>query len=821
MKKSITLFFVFVSFVLYSQSSPGLYTIKNAKINTSYSDFGTAFFGKDKVIFASPKQGITFTREERNNRQQPFLDLFIGEVSKEGGIIKKQKMPGDINTKYHEGVVSFTKDMKSVYFTANSFIKKKKRKKLKSTINLQLFKASINEKGEWTNLEWLPFNNEKFSSGHPTLNKDDTKLYFVSDRPESIGKTDIYVVDIYEDGTYGEPINLGPRINTVERDLFPFISDDNVLYFSSDGYQGYGELDVFASQIFDNTVSEPINLEGPINSDKDDFAYIINDTNNKGYYSSNREGGKGSDDIYSFTASPPIFFECKQIVSGFIKDTNTLEILPKALIVLLDKQNKELQKVISNENDGSFSFEPACNTPYKIRGYIDGYLISEIDIKTVNDLDVGPLEIIMNVDMDKFRNMIKDPEGTDLVQNKDMIMDSDKVTESDEIQNQVEDLGKVRDTENVTESDKVQVEGMIASRDKEKVEELSEVRDTENVTESDKVQVEGMIASRDKVQDQDQVEDLGEVRDRDDITESDELQVKGMIANRVQDKDQVEDLGEVGDTDDITESEKVQVAEMNRAQNKKTDIVKDPDTDLSAVNDKNTVNINTIYFDFNKYNIRYDAKLELDKIAVVLKEYPEIEIDVNSHTDSRGENAYNFELSISRASATIEYLVDKGIKPHRISGKGFGEIQLATNCPDGVPCTGYQHQLNRRSEFSIIKNGLNDVTFRSNNRSNYNNYDLNDTTTNSGAFVNYDFSNDTEVFTVQIGAFHKNVQTDKFSKLTNLFNHRYDDGFNRYYAGIFETSNEARSYLKQLRKRGFEGAFVVGLNGKERSLKNK
>jgi len=149
MKKLILLLLLFISFGIFAQDSPGVYTIKNAKINTSYSDFGTAFLGNNKVVFASPKEGITFNREEYNS--QPFLDLYMGEVTDDGQLIKKQKLPGDINTKFHEGMVSFSKDMKTVYFSANGKIKKVKRKnkkevKTKSTITIQLFKASIDEK---------------------------------------------------------------------------------------------------------------------------------------------------------------------------------------------------------------------------------------------------------------------------------------------------------------------------------------------------------------------------------------------------------------------------------------------------------------------------------------------------------------------------------------------------------------------------------------------------------------------------------------------------------------------------------------------------
>ncbi len=192
--------------------------------------------------------------------------------------------------------------------------------------------------------------------------------------------------------------------------MFPFIGKDNVLYFSSDGYPGHGELDVFASKIFDSTVSTPINLEEPVNSEHDDFAYIIDDHKHRGYFSSNREGGSGDDDIYAFVASPPIYIECLQEITGVVKDIETQELIPDALIILYDAKGKELESFISSKDKASFSFQQACNTSYTIKGYLEGYLIGEMDIKTVNDLSAEPIEIILNLisDPNKQEEVIAD-----------------------------------------------------------------------------------------------------------------------------------------------------------------------------------------------------------------------------------------------------------------------------------------------------------------------------------------------------------------------------------------------------------------------------
>jgi len=228
------------------------------------------------------------------------------------------------------------------------------------------------------------------------------------------------------------------------------------------------------------------------------------------------------------------------------------------------------------------------------------------------------------------------------------------------------------------------------------------------------------------------------------------------------------------------------------------------------------IHINTIYFDFDKYNIRFDARIELDKIAVVLKQNPQTKIKVNAHTDIRGKKGYNLKLSNNRAYNTVQYLLDKGIEVERISGEGYGETQVAEICTKEKPCTGLQHQLNRRSEFLIVDKFSDAVIAQSVNKAASGNYAVNSKVPNSGAYLNYDFSDDREVYTVQLGAFKGDVQNNKFNKLTDLFNYRYDDGLNRYYAGIFESSSEARNHMKKMRKNGFEDAFVVGLKGESR-----
>ncbi|MGI9530315.1 OmpA family protein [Lutimonas sp.] len=910
MKKHILFLFFFVSFCMSAQDSPGVYTIENVKINTSHSDFGTAFLGNDKVVFAAPRSGFTMNREEHNG--QPFLDLHVAEVSEDGKLIRKQKLPGDVNTKYHEGMVTFSKDMKTVFFSANGKIKRTKRKKnkeaeikTKGTANIHLFKASINEHGEWGDLEMLPFNDDGYSTGHPVLNRDDTKLYFVSDGPESLGKTDIFVVDLHEDGTYGKPVNLGPKINSAEREMFPFIGKDNVLYFSSDGFDGMGELDVYASKIFDNTVSDPINLEAPVNSISDDFAYIIDDHKHKGYFSSNREGGRGDDDIYSFTASPPIYIECQQEITGVVKNIDTQELIPNMTIVLFDEAGEKLESFISNEQDARFSFDQACNANYKIQGFLEGHLVGEMDIRTVNDLNAEPLEIVFNVSVEtapitdviaagnseeilKEESSENDEIGEMAARNTKEEMKSASMVAAEAVDDKGEDkqeqvamnegssasalnnesrprsADEVASTKerssNVTGSDTPSSQNkalatsaavVAAGSDTDKQHQNNSGSDKEDpsVAENPETSVSNIAETSNKESESNSYADVNKAVSDDSIdevvaatiiepsegSESTEASVTSIesqqaaseaIANVDPEKARV---AESQETASLNSNERMgtnsesgsEVSEKNEGQAMVSKSRSISDTDLAVNHEPTKVNlenlkINTIYFDFDKHTIRYDAKLELDKLVKVMMDYPDMKIEVNAHTDIRGKKKYNEGLSNKRADATSKYLIDHGVDSKRISSYWFGELRPAEKCTKESPCSGFQHQLNRRSEFSIIDKSSDQIIVQSENRKNSMVQEKNTYTSNSGLFMNYNFYEDKEVYTVQVGAFKGKVQTDKYSKLTDLFNHRYDDGLNRYYSGIFETSAEARNHMKSMRKNGYSGAFVVGLKGEAR-----
>ncbi|MEN8185719.1 MAG: OmpA family protein [Bacteroidota bacterium] len=368
-KLTIYVFLLMVGVLNAQQEGAGKYAVKNIEQNTDKSDFGATYYGEDKIVFATPKKGITLVNDVWEQNGQRFLELYVADYDQSGEIYNIVPLKGDVNTRYHEADAVFSKDRKTVYFTRNNYYKKKLVKDKSQMNNLAMFKATVNENGKWTDIIPMPFNDVSYSVGHPALSEDENTLYFVSDMPGSFGQTDIFKVAIDESG-YGEPVNLGANINSSAKEFFPFI-DGDALYFSSDRMGGYGKLDIYAARV-DETGLEPILLNEPMNSIADDFAYIIDNESRKGFVSSNRSGGKGDDDIYSFIENEPVVFKCQQLLTGTVKDKNTDEIIAGANIILKDSLDNELYNVTINE-DGEFTLPVFCETPYTLIGDKEGY----------------------------------------------------------------------------------------------------------------------------------------------------------------------------------------------------------------------------------------------------------------------------------------------------------------------------------------------------------------------------------------------------------------------------------------------------------------
>ena len=351
---------------------PYNYEIQSMSKNTTNGDFGMSFYG-DKVAFASLRNSES---KSFGWNDKPYLDLFSANVSDKGLLANVEPFPKEINTKTHESSATFSADGHIMYFNRTND-KKVKIGDEKIAV-IKIFKAEFID-GKWTNVKELPFCSDTYSTEHPVLSKDGKKLYFSSDMPGTLGSFDIFVVDVNEDGTFGQPQNLGKAVNTIHREQFPFISDDGtILYFASDGHQGMGGLDIFMSKSYDGVFAKPLNLGETINSNLDDFAYIVDEKKNKGYLSSNRKGG---DNLYSFTRTEN---ENRFVVEGEVKDKNTHTPLPGTLVALYDENNILIgQMVVGADADYVFSTEP--NKKYRIEAVKDFYIPHSEEFVTNED----------------------------------------------------------------------------------------------------------------------------------------------------------------------------------------------------------------------------------------------------------------------------------------------------------------------------------------------------------------------------------------------------------------------------------------------------
>ena len=494
------------------------YFLTDVPFNSKYSDFG-AYEYNNHIYFASARDEGVSTKHLYGWNKEPFLDIYVTDKSINDSIVDyKSKLPGDINSKYHEGPITITNDGKTMYFSRNDFNKQVLGKDDEGVTHLKIYKASLID-GSWTNIEELGFNSDTYSNGHPALNKDNTQLYFTSDRPGGQGGSDIYYVDINGDGTFGTPQNAGSIVNTDKNEMFPFVNTENVLFFTSDGHPGLGLLDIFGTISDDNNkIVGVLNLGVPVNSSKDDFSFFMSDDGLSGYFASNREGGMGSDDIYAYDRIPQLK------IQGTITDAVTNAPVPNAKVTLLDNNGKTIAFIETDEN-GHYDINIDRDTDYYVKTEKENYIESTSPVTS------------------------KGVERSTTIIKADFAIDPDK-----------------------------------------------------------------------------------------------------------------------------------------------EEII--PITELYP-----------IYFDFNKFDIRRDGTVELDRIVnLMMNKYPKMVIKIESHTDSRGPDAYNEILSQERANATYKYLVAKGVDPDRITEyKGYGERKLVNECDGTVNCKEEQHQLNRRTQFLVIK----------------------------------------------------------------------------------------------------------------------
>ncbi len=357
------------------KANSGRYKIEGAGINSKYSDYGS-FIYDNKIYFASARDTGNFSQRKHKWTGEYFTNIYNANLDAETGMPSKvNKIKSELNGRFHEATPVFTKDGKTVYFTRNNYVDGKKGKDANKITLVKIYKATLQD-GKWKNITPLPFTSDNYSTAHPSLSPDEKTLYFASDMPGSVGQSDIYKVNINE-GNFDTPQNLGKVINTEGKETFPYVTNENEIYFSSDGHPGLGGLDVFVGQIENNgTISDIQNLGNDINSPQDDFAYIIDPVTRKGYFSSNKDGGLGSDDIYSFLETRRL--KCLQELEGVITDAQTGEILPDSKVTLYE--NMEIKNSLAADFQGKYKFSVECGKTYYVRAEKPEYSTKEVSI---------------------------------------------------------------------------------------------------------------------------------------------------------------------------------------------------------------------------------------------------------------------------------------------------------------------------------------------------------------------------------------------------------------------------------------------------------
>lgn len=355
----------------------GIYAIENLPVNSSMSDFGPAFYTNGNIFFCSNRATPGRYRIEDNWTDAGFLQEYLGKADANGNVTTSELMSGRTpNGKYHEGPVNYNEQLQEIYITRSNYVKNRGITSSDKTVKLKIYRlVYLPGENRWGDelIEAVPFNDREYSVSHPALTSDAQTLYFASDKPGGFGGVDLYKSIRDKSGNWAAPENLGPTVNTTGDEMFPFVSNDGVLYFASNGHTGLGGLDVFSSTSSKSGWSTPENLGYPINTNNDDFGYIIDKDNKNGYFVSNRPGGMGDDDIYKFVKKGIA-------ISGLVYDAKTNDPIEGAKVVMYEVKEEKGTK--NTNKDGTFSFAGSPKRVYKFVATKEGYLPNEITVET-------------------------------------------------------------------------------------------------------------------------------------------------------------------------------------------------------------------------------------------------------------------------------------------------------------------------------------------------------------------------------------------------------------------------------------------------------
>lgn len=574
-------------------------SVRALSINSPQADLGMSVLDELLLFSSARGEGVGGSRIYRWD-EQPFLNLYSA-LLKGSNVEDPLVMRSDINSRYHDGTVTYDSLAKRMYYTRNNYYYGELKKSERGDLNLGIYFTEVlaGEFGqqEWSNLIPFDHNDVDHNYGHPFVSPDGRRLYFTSDRPGGEGGTDIWFCDNLGN-QWGTPQNMGSKVNTSGDEMYPLITPDSVFYFASEGHPGLGGLDLFRTRLTKAGPGYIFNLGYPINTRWHDHSLLLlNDS--MGFMASDRAGGMGSDDIYACTIAPPMLY-----LAGRVIDKDTRQAIDGALITLKDGNDRFVKNyTVTPEADGRFSLATEHHEQFEVLANKAGYM--QGSMKVITDQD--PLQDIV-IELMKY-----DYAAEGIVKHGETgaLMDSAMVMLTDVQGNVVASL--------VTDKSGRYAFPLQPNTDYRL-----------------KVEREGFFKQSTRL--------------------STKSRANGILRN---------------------------------------------DFTLFPLAVNTVVRLDNILYDYNKWNIRPDAALELDKLVETLRENPTVRIELSSHTDCRGKDSYNLSLSEKRAKSAVDYIITKGIEKARVVSKGYGESKPTETCVC-EKCSEEQHQRNRRTEFTVL-----------------------------------------------------------------------------------------------------------------------
>lgn len=617
-------------------------------INTPMPEFSPAIYLNGLVFVSRRKQGpINW------DTGKTYYELFYAERDANGIPSKRINFSPRINNSWlNEGPVSFNRTGDLMFFSQDNSAGGVSKADEKGIVWMKIYQAAKGD-FDWEGIKELPFNSDQYSCMHPCLSPDGSTLYFSSNRPGGYGGMDLYVVKRQENGAWMDPINLGPEINTNKNEVFPFIHTSGVLFFTSDGHDGFGGLDLFMIDISGKRWGNVLNMGEPFNSKDDDLSLIVNSDGTRGYFASSRPGGAGDDDIY--------IFETPEGLPGAAPANQ-----PTAMMTVIDGTTRETIagaaiRILESNEDGYLGNDKLYDLELEANAEDSKEMVLRMVRKHEDSL--GPPQYFTGQGGQVFLPL--KPEKHYL------IIVSKPGYESGEVELSTEQIkaGQPFSIE-LTSRNCLRFEGKVSNGRNGK----------------------GVPNARVHIYNRESGEEEW-------LQSNLEGRFEGCLGAE---SDFVIEAEKEGfDPGDI----KISTRGLDRHLSVMAELRLHPNSGNvfnQPIEEGTVIVLRNIYYDFNKSAIRQGDSSELMALAKLMKLYPSMEIELAAHTDSRGEADYNLDLSMRRAESAKAFLVTQDINEQRIATIGFGETRISNHCLDGVSCSDEEHQYNRRTEVRVL-----------------------------------------------------------------------------------------------------------------------